>query len=291
MIIDAKLAGLDHVYVASPDLGADELRLLHGHGISVSTDIRPLLLAMRCLSEHAEDSAARSGVVPAERVGAAVLPSGEGLVDEPTTKAWLRDLGFRVPSSHVFSGTLDAAPIAAFRRPLVMKGVSARIAHKWDHGLVELALRTDADLHAAWERIRAALRKADPASNEILVEEMIETGLEAIVGVQRDPVIGPVVVIGAGGILTELLDDAVVLVPPFGAESVRNALARIRFGRLLGGYRGRRYDVAALVDIAVRIGQVALNEPRLESLDINPVLVQPDDGGVVAVDGKLYLAR
>jgi hypothetical protein len=97
------------------------------------------------------------------------------------------------------------------------------------------------------------------------------------------------VVVGAGGILCELLDDAVVLVPPFSAEAVRQALGETRFGRLLTGYRGQRYDLAALAEAAARIGRVALAEPRLESLDINPVLVQPDDGGLIALDAKIVV--
>jgi len=298
MIVDAKRAGLDQIFVASPDLGASELQLLHEHGISVSGDIRPLLLALRCLREHAEDAETAEARDPDGAATVTALPAlGEvadrttgAIVDEAASKAWLRELGFRTPSSQVIRGSLELAALAKLRRPLVMKGISSRIAHKSDHGLVALNLRTDEELRTAYERIRAALANTDPSSGDVLVEEMIESGLEAIVGIQRDPVIGPVVVIGAGGILTELLGDAIVLVPPFSSAQVRTALGRTRFGRVLSGFRGRSYDVDALANLAVSLGREALAHARLEAVDINPVLVQPGAGGVVAVDAKLYLA-
>ena len=118
---------------------------------------------------------------------------------------------------------------------------------------------------------------------------MIGGGMEAILGVQRDPIVGPVVVLGAGGILVELLDDAVVLVPPFSAAEAKDALGRTKFGRLLTGYRGQRYDIDALAVAASALGRVALAQPRLESVDINPVLVQPDDGGVIPLDAKIVI--
>ena len=118
---------------------------------------------------------------------------------------------------------------------------------------------------------------------------MIGGGLEAIVGIQRDPVLGPMVVVGAGGILVELLGDAVVLAPPFSAAELGAALDRTRFGRLLHGFRGQKPDREALIRAAVAAGQIALDNPHLESLDINPLFVM--EQGVCAVDAKVFLAQ
>jgi succinyl-CoA synthetase beta subunit len=170
-----------------------------------------------------------------------------------------------------------------------MKGISDKIAHKSDHGLVALNLRTDEELAQAWSQVSAALGKADPGADSILIEEMVGGGLEAILGVQRDPMIGPVVVVGAGGILVELLDDAVVLVPPFSQGEAKAAILRTKMGQMMTGYRGRHFDVDALANAAATLGQVALAEPRLDSLDVNPLLVQPGDGGVIAVDAKVVV--
>ena len=151
-----------------------------------------------------------------------------------------------------------------------------------------LNLRTDDDLAAALSQVRQALAKADPTSDALLVEEMIGGGLEAIVGIQRDPVLGPMVVVGAGGILVELLDDAVVLAPPFTKAELDTALSRTKFGRLLSGFRGQTPDREALLETAVAVGNLALAEGRLESIDINPLFIL--ERGVCAVDAKIVLS-
>lgn len=288
MMIDARARGMDQLFALVPHVDPDEQRRLNDAGILVTENAPALLKALRAIERHRPLEATRTAD-PAGTAPAIALPDTPGLLDEARSKALVAAAGIHAPASRVLPIDGGCVGIEGLRRPLVMKGLSDRIAHKTEHGLVALGLRSDADIEAAWTRIVAALRKADPSATSILVEEMAAGGLEAIVGVQRDPMVGPVVVVGAGGILCELLDDAVVLVPPFSAEAVRQALGETRFGRLLTGYRGQRYDLAALAEAAARIGRVALAEPRLESLDINPVLVQPDDGGLIALDAKIVV--
>jgi hypothetical protein len=169
----------------------------------------------------------------------------------------------------------------------VIKGLSETIAHKTEYGIVALGLRTDEEVEAGWKKVAGALAKADPNSKRLLVEEMSPSGLEAIVGMQNDPAVGPVVIVGAGGILVELIADAAILIPPFTREEALAKLDATRFGKLLRGYRGKVFDREALADAAVALGRLALSEPRLESVDINPVFVH--EKGVVAVDGKITL--
>ena len=288
MMIDARARGMDQLFALVPHVDPDEQRRLNDAGILVTENAPALLKALRAIERHRQLEATRTAD-PAGTAPAIALPDTPGLLDEARSKALVAAAGIHAPASRVLPIDGGCVGIEGLRRPLVMKGLSDRIAHKTEHGLVALGLRSDADIEAAWTRIVAALRKADPSATSILVEEMAAGGLEAIVGVQRDPMVGPVVVVGAGGILCELLDDAVVLVPPFSAEAVRQALGETRFGRLLTGYRGQHYDLAALAEAAARIGRVALAEPRLESLDINPVLVQPDKGGLIALDAKIVV--
>jgi len=288
MMIDARARGMDKLFALVPHVDPDEQRRLNDAGILVTENAPALLKALRAIERHRQLEATRTAD-PADEAITIALPETPGLLDEARSKALVAAAGIHAPASRVLPIDGGCVGIEGLRRPLVMKGLSDRIAHKTEHGLVALGLRSDADIEAAWTRIAAALAKADPSAASILVEEMAAGGLEAIVGVQRDPMVGPVVVVGAGGILCELLDDAVVLVPPFSAEAVRQALGETRFGRLLTGYRGQRYDLAALAEAAARIGRVALAEPRLESLDINPVLVQPDDGGLIALDAKIVV--
>jgi acyl-CoA synthetase (NDP forming) len=285
MVVDAKQAGFEQVYVASPELDEEETAFFHAQGISVSDETRPLFEAMRRLAEWRGPTVAPP--LPSGRVSASVLPAGSGLVNEADSKAALSRLGIRVPRSCVIEDEAGLTRLSGLASPLAMKGLSDRIAHKSEHGLVALELRSDEELRRAFTRVRAALAKADPGAGKILVEEMASGGLEAIVGMQRDPIVGPVIAVGAGGILVELLDDAVVLMPPFTAEELDAALAKTKFGRLLSGYRGRRYDRRALIEVAVTLGELALAAPCLRSVDINPLFVL--ESGVVAVDAKIML--
>lgn len=284
LMIDAKKRGVDHLIVHSPAIPAEEYEQFFGSGISVYDDTRPLWAALAKLRAYRGPSAepARPG-----SVAAVALPGGSGLLDEATSKAIIGQVGFPVPASVVVRDEAGLSTLDALRRPVVMKGLSDTIAHKTEHGLVALNLRTDEEIAAAYGKIRAALAKADPGASDVLVEEMSPGGLEAIIGVTRDPIVGPVVVVGAGGILVELLDDAVVIKPPFTAAELEAAIAGTKLGKLLSGYRGRSYDRAALIAAAVRIGDLAVAEPRIEALDINPVFVL--EKGLVAVDAKLTL--
>ena len=285
LILDARATGFEQVYVCAPEVEREELEFFNAHGISLSGETRPLFKAMHKLANWRGPSV--EAPPAAMRDFGGILPAAAGLVDEAAGKAVLARLGIPVPRSIVARSEHDLAQAASLRRPLVVKGLSATIAHKSEHGLVALGLSDDAAIAEAFRRVRANLARADPASDSILVEEMASGGLEAIIGVERDPVVGPVVVLGAGGILVELLDDAVVLKPPFTAEEADAALARTKFGRLLAGYRGRSHDRAALIRAAILVGDFAMAEPRLESLDINPLFVL--ESGVVAADAKFVL--
>ncbi len=289
ILIEAKERGMDRLIAISPQVDPAERVRFNAAGILITDMVVPLLKALKAIERHAAHDRLRASRPAAAAVQAMDLPAGEGLLDEAQSKAIITGAGFRIPASVVMKAAEPLGDHSALVRPIVMKGLSDKIAHKTEHGLVALNLRDDRAVAEAWERIRAALAKADPDADEILLEEMIGTGLEAILGVQRDAIVGPVVVGGAGGILVELLDDAVVLVPPFSAEEVEHALRATRFGRLLTGYRGRSYDLGALARAAAALGEMALRAPQLDSIDINPVLVQPDSGGVIAVDAKIVL--
>ncbi|MCP8939972.1 acetate--CoA ligase family protein [Alsobacter sp. SYSU M60028] len=285
LMIDARRRGVDHLILHSPAIPAEEYEQFFENGISVYDDTRPLWAALAKLRAYHGPSCE-----PAEpgSVAAVALPAGSGLLNEADSKAVIGQVGFPVPRSVVVRDEAGLSGLGALARPLAMKGLSDTIAHKTEHGLVALNLRTDDEIAAAYGRIRAALAKADAGASDVLVEEMAPGGLEAIIGVTRDPVVGPVVVVGAGGILVELLDDAVVIKPPFTAAELESAIAGTKLGKLLSGYRGRACDGAALIAAAVRIGDLAVAEPRIESLDINPVFVL--EKGLVAVDAKLTLS-
>jgi len=286
MVIDAKKRGATHLIVHSPAIPAEEYEQFFSNGISVYDDTRPLFAALERLRHY------RGPSIEIPRPASAFvvdLPKVSGLLNEADSKAVINQIGFPVPQSRVIGSEAELADLSGLKRPLVMKGLSDKIAHKTEYGIVALNLRTDEEILEAYGRIRAALAKADAEADKVLIEEMSPGGLETIIGVTRDPVVGPVVVIGAGGILVELLDDAVVIKPPFTAEELEMAIKQTKLGKLLSGYRGRSYDQDALIQAAIRIGDFAVANPRLESIDINPVFVQ--EKGIVAVDAKLTLTE
>jgi acetate---CoA ligase (ADP-forming) len=167
-----------------------------------------------------------------------------------------------------------------------MKAAGA-IEHKSDIGGVILNVRTAADATAAAERLSRI-------SGTLLVEEMVTDGVaEVLVGITVDPQFGVLLVLGAGGVLAELLRDTATLLPPFTAAAVEAALNGLGIGRLLGGFRGRPPgDMPALLRAVLACARYAEeNVDRLLELDLNPVIVRPAGLGVVAVDALIRLAE
>jgi acetyl-CoA synthetase len=215
----------------------------------------------------------------------AAAPAAPRLLSEFEAKAALQAFGVPVPrSSHAsVAGAVAAAEAIGF--PVVMKAADPALAHKSDVGGVILNIRTAAEAAAAAARLQVL-------SGSVLVEEMIIDGVaEILVGVIVDPQFGLTLVLGAGGVLTELLRDSVSLLPPFTPTAVRFALGRLRVHHLLEGYRGKPAgDLAALVDAILAVSRYAeANLERLAELDVNPVIVRPAGSGVVAVDALIRI--
>lgn len=194
--------------------------------------------------------------------------------------------GVPVPRSRAV--TADKAPGAAraLGFPVVIKAAGA-FEHKSDIGGVILDVRTAADAAAAAERLSRL-------SSTLLVEEMVTDAVaEVLVGITVDPQFGALLVLGAGGVLAELLQDTATLLPPFTSAAIQAALGRLAVGRLLGGFRGRPPgDLPALVRAVLACARYAEdNVDRLLELDLNPVIVRPAGLGVVAVDALVRLAE
>ncbi len=183
----------------------------------------------------------------------------------------------------------EAAAVAAARAlggPVVLKIASADIAHKSDIGGVLLNSAGDAAVADGFRRIIASVRAARPeaAIDGVLVAPMREGGVELFVGVLRDPVWGPAIAVGLGGVWVEVLRDTSLRVLPVRPEDVLEMLAELRGARLLDGYRGSApVDRAALAEAIARIGDAALAlGPGLAALEVNPLLATP--AGAEALD-------
>jgi acetyl-CoA synthetase len=205
---------------------------------------------------------------------------------EPEGKAALAAFGVRIPHSRVVNAHEAPAAAEAIGFPVVMKAASASLEHKSDVGGVVINIRSLAEAKSAADRLARL-------SDTLLVEEMISDGVaEILIGMTVDPQFGQVLVLGAGGVLTELLRDTVSLLPPFTATAIESALKRLKVGKLLTGYRGRPpADIAALVETALACTRYAeANVDKLQEIDINPVIVRPAGRGAVAVDALIRIA-
>jgi acetyl-CoA synthetase len=206
---------------------------------------------------------------------------------EDEGKAALAAHGLPVPKSRTVAIADAASAATEIGFPVVIKAVSADLAHKSDVGGVVLNIRTAADAAAAAGRLAAL-------SDRVLVEQMVTDGVaEILVGITVDPQFGQVLVLGAGGVMTELWHDSTNLLPPFTHASVAAALKRLNVSKLLAGFRGKPAgDVPALVEAVLAVGRyAAANVDTLAELDVNPIIVRPSGHGVVAVDALVRLGE
>ncbi|MGH8139740.1 MAG: acetate--CoA ligase family protein [Steroidobacteraceae bacterium] len=202
-------------------------------------------------------------------------------------KAALASFGVRSPRSRVVAPRDVASAAQSIGFPVVIKAVGASLEHKSELGAVIVDVRTPAEAEAA-------ARPLSKLSGSLLVEEMVADGVaEILVGVTVDPQFGQILVLGTGGVLTELLRDSVTLLPPFTRTSIEAALGRLKVARLLSGYRGKPpADKEALVEAVLACARYAeANAATLVELDINPVIVRPAGLGAVAVDALVRLAE
>jgi acetyl-CoA synthetase len=171
--------------------------------------------------------------------------------------------------------------------PVVIKASGAHLEHKTEVGGVVLNVRTQDEAIRATERLAKL-------SDTLLVEEMFTDGVaEILIGVIVDPQFGQVLVLGAGGVLTEILSDSVSLLPPWTRPSIESALGRLSVAKLLAGFRGKPAgDVDALISTILSVARYAAdNVTALVELDVNPVIVRPEGLGAVAVDTMIRLIR
>ena len=170
--------------------------------------------------------------------------------------------------------------------PVVLKAADPAIVHKTDHGLVRIGLAGPSDVI---EAARDLSRRLGSETPELLVQAEAPPGIEVAVGVVRDAGFGPLVMVAAGGVATDVWDDRIFLMPPFSLAETSQALRRLRVWRLLTGFRGAPpADVAALAVLVHAAGRLAHDVPEVAELDLNPVIVSPS--GVAVVDVKLRLS-
>ena len=232
----------------------------------------------------------RAPKLPAVTPRAAVSGAGR-MLDELESGALLDRLAIRRPPSRALPATIARAPELPFAYPVAVKVLSREIAHKSDVGGVELGVRDASGLIGAIRRIRERVAQRQPGARveRVLVQPMMAGLAEALVGYRVDPDVGPVVMLAAGGLLTEIYRDRSLRLAPVDAATAREMIAEVRALKVLAGYRGRPAgDVEALTRALVALSELARN-PAIAEAEINPLIVRAAGEGVVAVDAFVRL--
>jgi acyl-CoA synthetase (NDP forming) len=255
-------------------------------GIPVLEGMRTGLLALRHLLDHAARTASASEAGPAGRPpgpgarrahGMALLAAGQA-AGAPLLDL-LREYGIAAARAEPAAdlGTALAAA-SAIGYPVVLKTDEPAVLHKSDSGGVLLGIRGPDELTAAYRELSGRL------GPRAIVSETIPPGTELALGIAHDADLGPLIVVGAGGVLVELLADRAVALPPVTTDQARRMIGRLRAGRLLAGVRGAPpADTDAVIRAITGLSALATElGSQLEALDVNPLICGPD--GAVAVD-------
>jgi acyl-CoA synthetase (NDP forming) len=225
--------------------------------------------------------------LPAAKRARTILADAEpgAALSEHRSKELLRAYGIRSTRDVLCESAAAAARAAnAIGYPVVMKASSPGLAHKSDLGLVELGIASAAAVRAAYETLTRRARRGGARLDGVLVSETVTDGVEALVGMTRDPLFGPVVTVGLGGVLVEVLGDVAVRVPPFPRAEAERMLDELQGAALFGGVRGgAAVDRNALVDVIMKVQRLAMDlAADISELDVNPLVVRRR--GAVALD-------
>lgn len=201
--------------------------------------------------------------------------------------ALLSRYGVPVATGRVATGADEAVRAAAeLGFPAVLKAADPDLVHKSDLGGVQLNLADGDAVRAAYHAVAGALGVAEPP---VLVQRQLPAGVELVAGIVHDPVFGSLVMLGLGGVHTDVLADRALRLLPLTDTDASGMWRGLRAARLLTGYRGAPpVDTGAVEDLLLRLGRLAEDLPEVAELDLNPILAGPD--GAVAVDVKLRLA-
>ena len=220
--------------------------------------------------------------------------SGATLLPEYASRSLLRAYGIPFVNVQRVSTVEDATRAAdSIGYPVVLKVASPDISHKTDVGGVIVGIEDASELRTAWDRIHQSLKAKAPSARieGFEIEAEVRGGKEVLIGVQRDPSFGPIVVFGLGGIYVEVMRDVAFRLAPLRPLSAQRMIESVKSFAILQGVRGEPpSDLPALEEAIQRVSQLAVEIPEVVELDINPMIVRPAGSGVVAVDARIVLA-
>jgi acetyltransferase len=251
------------------------------------------LVRFKASQQRPVDPADTSPAVPRATNNSSHRLAAVGLVDEIASKKLLADYGISVAPTRLATTedeVLDSAALLGY--PVAIKIVSPGISHKSDFGCVFLNLHNQQELLDAYCQTLANARTHAP--NEkllgVAVQPMVrfEHSFELIVGVKRDLVFGPVLMVGSGGVYTELLRDVAIELLPINQRIAQHMLQSLMFWPVLAGFRGKPpLNVKRIVDTLLELSELIGQHPEIEVLEINPLLISPDT--VIALDARIIV--
>jgi len=173
--------------------------------------------------------------------------------------------------------------------PVVLKIVSPDVVHKTDVGGRILNIKNEAELVAAYEKILSNIKKKVRKAriHGLLVQKMVADGLEVIVGGKKDAQFGETIMFGLGGIFVEVFGDVSFRVVPIEKKDAAEMIEEVKGYKILKGYRGKKYDVKAIVDVLMKVSKLLEKNDEIAEIDINPLIVLPR--GAVAVDARIVV--
>jgi len=223
-----------------------------------------------------------------------VRAEGRLKIGDADARAVMEAYGIPIPASKVCKTAEEAAAFAEeIGYPVVMKIGSPDILHKTDIGGVRLNIQSGGDVRDSFDLLTFRARRYVPEAEiwGCQVQQQVRGGIEVIVGMNRDPQFGPLVMFGLGGIYVEALKDVAFRIAPFSWEEANEMVQEIRSFKLLIGLRGQpRSDIEALADTLLIVSQLVTDFPEIVEMDINPLIVFEEGKGIMGIDMRIVLA-
>jgi len=207
----------------------------------------------------------------------------------------LKSYGFNTLTTILAKDEEEAAKTANnIGYPVVMKIVSPQIIHKSDAGGVKVGLKNEDEVKTAFKDIieNANAFNPDAVINGVLIQKMAEPGHEVILGMNRYPIFGPLIMFGMGGIFVEIFKDVVFRIAPIGRNNAQAMIKSVKVFPMLDGFRGSpKADIETLQKMIVSLSDLVLDNPEIRELDINPLLVHEEGHGVTVADVRIILSE
>jgi acyl-CoA synthetase (NDP forming) len=283
----------DRLFVLSVLADAEQVAAYEAAGLTIFEDPSRAVVAIDAMGRFGA-AFGRAAAKPAKAIAPIALPAVAP--NEADAKRLLQSAGIAcVPEQVCASADSAISAAAGFGYPVVMKIVSADIVHKSEIGGVLIGVADAAAVRDGYATLLERARDKAPAAriDGILVARQLSGGVECILGINRDPVFGPVAMFGLGGIFVEILKDVVLHRCPFDEATAESMVRSIKGAALLLGARGRPpADIKALARLLSKLSQFAVaTGPRLQSIDLNPVFAMPDGEGAFAADAVIELVN